>query len=532
VFVATTRTERYLSFVNCTDFTVRGITSKGATATVRSGPTRGISLEGCSRFTITGNRVYNTEGVGIYAGAVSGGAGCVDGRISDNLVHDTWADGIHITGTSKRMTIHGNVINESGDDSIAVVSYGSDSFGPCEDVTISNNVSWHSKSRGITIGGGKNITVGVNTVRDSRNAGIYAAYESSYVLRALVNVTITGNTITGANTYGAVTDYAGIHIVGDGGTSTPVSGVTVVGNTIEGSRTKGLLLGSAAAGIYGATIAGNTIRNSGQDGMVIQRANNVAITTNTIDASGETGLTVINTDGAVSVTGNVVTDANRTSVAGARRGIFIGSPNFAIATVAGNTVRDSTGNSTVALDFATSVNVMAYGNNIGGNVGGYPIASAPAFVSPGNVLLAGAFPTSGLGSGVGVIGIRNATTAPSTNPTSGGILYAESGAARWRTAAGTISTVGGDVTSTSANYTALVSDRTVLGTGGASGITVTLPTAVKGARFEVAKVDSGAGAVTVATTSSQTINGVTTKVLAAQYDKVTVVSNGTAWFIV
>ena len=39
VFVANTRTERYLSFENCTDFTVRGIISTGATATVRSGPT-------------------------------------------------------------------------------------------------------------------------------------------------------------------------------------------------------------------------------------------------------------------------------------------------------------------------------------------------------------------------------------------------------------------------------------------------------------------------------------------------------------
>lgn len=442
VFVATTRTQRYLAFVNCTDFTVRGITSKGATATVRSGPTRGISMEGCSRFTITGNHVFNTEGVGIYAGAVAGGAGCVDGRISDNLVHDTWADGIHITGTSKRITVTGNVINESGDDSIAVVSYGSDSFGPCEDVSITGNTSWHSKSRGITLAGGKNLTASGNTIRDSRNAGIYAAYESSYSLRALVNVTISGNTITGANTYGAVTNYAGIHIVGDGGTAIPVSGITVIGNTIEGSRQWGILVGSAAAGLYGATITGNTIRNTGTNGLMVQRAKDVSLSNNLIDSSGETGITVLNTEGAVSVTGNVVVDANRTSVAATRRGIFIGSPNFTVATVTGNTVRDSTGASTVALDFATSANVLSYGNNIGGNVGGYPIASAPPFVSPGNALLAGAFPSSGTGGGVGIVGIRNVTTVPTSNPTSGGVLYVEAGALKYRGSSGTITTIG------------------------------------------------------------------------------------------
>lgn len=89
-----------------------------------------------------------------------------------------------------------------------------------------------------------------------------------------------------------------------------------------------------------------------------------------------------------------------------------------------------------------------------------------------------------------------------------------------------------EVVAKSANYTATTLDRTILATGGAGGITITLPTVVAGARYEVKKVDAGAGAVTVATTSSQTIDGVTTKSLAAQWDKVTVVSDGTAWFIV
>lgn len=91
--------------------------------------------------------------------------------------------------------------------------------------------------------------------------------------------------------------------------------------------------------------------------------------------------------------------------------------------------------------------------------------------------------------------------------------------------------LGGGVIAKSANYTATVTDRTILATGGAGGITITLPAAMASLRYEVKKVDAGAGAVTVATTSSQTIDGATTKSLPARYDKVTVVSDGTAWYV-
>jgi hypothetical protein len=46
------------------------------------------------------------------------------------------------------------------------------------------------------------------------------------------------------------------------------------------------------------------------------------------------------------------------------------------------------------------------------------------------------------GGGVGVIGITNAGTAPSSNPASGGILYATGGAGTWRGSSGTVTTFG------------------------------------------------------------------------------------------
>lgn len=48
----------------------------------------------------------------------------------------------------------------------------------------------------------------------------------------------------------------------------------------------------------------------------------------------------------------------------------------------------------------------------------------------------------GMGGGAGgVAGIGNAATAPSTNPASGGVLYAEGGALKWRGSSGTVTTI-------------------------------------------------------------------------------------------
>lgn len=51
------------------------------------------------------------------------------------------------------------------------------------------------------------------------------------------------------------------------------------------------------------------------------------------------------------------------------------------------------------------------------------------------------FNTTSFGSGVGVIGIKSATTAPSANPVGGGILYVDAGALKYRGTSGTTTTV-------------------------------------------------------------------------------------------
>ena len=380
--------------------------------------------------------------------------------------------------------------------------------------------------------GGKAVTLSGNTIRDPKNARIYIAYECSYNNRAVENVTVVSKTIRGANTYNSpATNYAAIHVVGDGGTAIPVAEVTISANIIEGARWHGSFAGSAGAGCYSFITTNNNIRNTGNTAILTQALQDAVSSRNMIDTAYKAGIYCDKTLGVLSIIGNIVRDPNRTSVATSRRGIFVGCPSITKATVSMNAPYDSTSASTALLDFSTTTaNVAVFGNIVGQNMLNYPSAGLP-FVAPGSALLRGAFETSGLGGGNGVVGIRNAGTVPTSNPATDGILYSEDGAAKWRTTAGTIAVVGGDFSAVSANYSALASDRTILATAGASGITVTLPAATKGARYEIKKVDAGAGAVTAATSSSQTIDGAATKALAAQYDKITLVSGGTSWHV-
>lgn len=79
-------------------------------------------------------------------------------------------------------------------------------------------------------------------------------------------------------------------------------------------------------------------------------------------------------------------------------------------------------------------------------------------------------------------------------------------------------------------YTATAADHTIDCTTGT--FTVTLPTAVSvTGRMYVVK-NSGAGAITVGTTSSQTIDGSTTYSLGTQYKYVHLQSNGANWIVI
>jgi hypothetical protein len=51
------------------------------------------------------------------------------------------------------------------------------------------------------------------------------------------------------------------------------------------------------------------------------------------------------------------------------------------------------------------------------------------------------FNGTSFGGGVGVRFMGNAATVPTSNPTGGGILYAEAGALKWRGSSGTVTPI-------------------------------------------------------------------------------------------
>lgn len=90
------------------------------------------------------------------------------------------------------------------------------------------------------------------------------------------------------------------------------------------------------------------------------------------------------------------------------------------------------------------------------------------------------------------------------------------------------------VDSVSTNTTLTSSHDVVLVDATSGGITITLPTAVgvKGQRHTIKKIDSSVNAITIATTSSQTIDGATKAMLLAQYDAIEIISDNANWIFV
>ncbi len=97
-----------------------------------------------------------------------------------------------------------------------------------------------------------------------------------------------------------------------------------------------------------------------------------------------------------------------------------------------------------------------------------------------------------------------------------------------------VSVMGSQVVHTVTANTGLTTDMDiVLVDATADNLVMTLPAAASSAykRYTVKKVDSGAHTVTL-NGNGANIDGAATQVLSSQYDRVTVVCDGTAWYIV
>ena len=199
-----------------------------------------------TKIKVTGNwnQVLNNE---IDGGASAGifVFGGKDFRIVSNVVHDTLADGIHMTYGARRGVVEHNRVYRTGDDPIAVVSYhkkASDKPGLSGQIIIQNNiVSDVNHGRGITVVGGEDVLIKKNKVSNIKKAaGILVAQEKSFKTGVVRNVQIIGNEIINIQlpSRQRYTGHAAIDLNSSGQHS--VQNIRVANNTVNGARFAGV----------------------------------------------------------------------------------------------------------------------------------------------------------------------------------------------------------------------------------------------------------------------------------------------------
>jgi parallel beta-helix repeat protein len=203
--------------------------------------------------------------------------------VAGNTVVRTLADGIHITGGSRNGRVLGNTVRETGDDMIAVVSYagsGQAALGSAAKlrstwaerletqlvrniVIADNRVSGQYWGRGISVVGGKDISVRRNTLDNiPLAAGILVAREASYESFGVNNVLVEGNTLTNVQNLAPPYDVDGKYA------SNPRSGhgaVEIHASVFDDEAADAMLRKELT--VRNVKVNGNTIRYASAPGM-------------------------------------------------------------------------------------------------------------------------------------------------------------------------------------------------------------------------------------------------------------------------
>ncbi len=232
----------------------------------------------CQRVTVLSATNWTIDHVDIEGGSAAGimMAGSSNGTVTNNRVSNTLADSIHVTGGSSFITITGNVVTNSGDDGIAVVSYGQDAQS--HDVLASNNkISNNKWGRGMTVVGGYNVQYINNHVANVPQWSCFLiAQESSYNTYPGSNVTFQNNT---AENCGGAGGHAGIFLIGDTKANTNIN---LVNNLVLQTDSKPTI------SIVGAN-ANVVVNNNKVQGVAVSIQTPSQVTQNTPWVSGPVG---------------------------------------------------------------------------------------------------------------------------------------------------------------------------------------------------------------------------------------------------
>lgn len=216
-----------------------------------------LNIEG-NNVTVSNVTITGSAAAGVFVYGASGF------NLSNVTVQNTRADGVHITNGSSFGQLTNVTTKMTGDDGIAIVSYGADP-SPSHDIVInSSTVAGTTWGRGLSVVGGYNVTVNNIKVSSSSAAGIYIADEGApWYTRSVNNVTINGGTVTGANTsttviHGAVLIYSGN--AGAGISGVTINGLTVASTTSTAGRNLGIIVD--AGSVSGINLLNIALKNT------------------------------------------------------------------------------------------------------------------------------------------------------------------------------------------------------------------------------------------------------------------------------
>ncbi|OWA32945.1 hypothetical protein B9G55_24650 [Saccharibacillus sp. O16] len=154
-----------------------------------------VTVLGASNFSIQNVRIIGAGTAGILIRDEA-----ANGIIANNVIKNTKADGIHITDGSSGIRVEDNTIKQTGDDTIAVVSYKKDPATTSDILIRGNSVGYASGARGISVVGGSGVKIEQNTINNTEMAGIYIAVESAWKTRDVNDVNVSSNTIVKTGT--------------------------------------------------------------------------------------------------------------------------------------------------------------------------------------------------------------------------------------------------------------------------------------------------------------------------------------------
>jgi hypothetical protein len=225
-----TNENRSSVWVQADNITVDGITVKMGTTTKRGDAweTTGMRVWGTGD-TIRNVLIDGAASAGLYIGQSA------NFTIDHVTVQNTRADGIHMTLGSHDGTIISPKVINSGDDGVAVVSYGGDG-AVVHNITVTDPVvqgtAW---GRGLSVVGGDHITYRNVNVSRSDAAGIYLAEEGApWNTYPATNVLIDGGVVDNCNTDTTI-DHGGILVL-SGQTASAPSNITVQNVTVSNTR--------------------------------------------------------------------------------------------------------------------------------------------------------------------------------------------------------------------------------------------------------------------------------------------------------